>query len=60
MLLFHFFILDTYGEKCDTLFPGFQQRYNKFNDSVIFLFLLHSIIVSVSWSILWILRSSAK
>lgn len=29
-------MLDMCGEKDDSLFPGFQQRYNKFNNSVIF------------------------
>lgn len=29
-------MLDTYGEKNNSLFPGFQQRKDKFNDSVIF------------------------
>lgn len=35
-LLFHFFMLDTYGEKNNSLFPSFQQRQDKLNDSVIF------------------------
>lgn len=59
MTLFHLCTLDISGGNDYRYFPVFSKDITSLMKCYI-LFLLHSIVVSVSWSILWVIRSNAK